>query len=83
MPAVQEVILPVPHAYASLKFTVAPRFCTSRARAVQQPDRESRPSIRSIREGQFLNALIREESREDETWSSAYAICPMRRKLTT
>jgi hypothetical protein len=25
-------------------------------------------SIRSIREGQFLNALIREESREDETW---------------
>src|SRR2546429_1901076 len=25
-------------------------------------------SIRSIREGQFLNALVREESREDETW---------------
>jgi hypothetical protein len=25
-------------------------------------------SIRSIREGQFLKALIREESREDETW---------------
>src|SRR2546426_744285 len=25
-------------------------------------------SIRSIREGQFLNALMREESREDETW---------------
>src|SRR5260370_20547210 len=25
-------------------------------------------SIRSIREGRFLNAVIREESREDETW---------------
>ena len=25
-------------------------------------------SVRSIREGRFLNALIREESREDETW---------------
>jgi len=40
-------------------------------------------SIRSIREGQFLNALMREESREDETWSSACATCPMRQKLTT
>src|SRR2546425_7395321 len=25
-------------------------------------------SVRSIQEGRFLNALIREESREDETW---------------
>ena len=30
--------------------------------------RESTHRSRSIREGRFLNALIREESREDETW---------------
>jgi len=40
-------------------------------------------SIRSIREGQFLNALIREESRETKPGSSACATCPMRRRLIT
>src|SRR5689334_1418248 len=67
--AVQEVILAVPHAYASLN--LHGRAAIGYGRALElfsnQVDRVD-ASIRSIREGQFLNALIREESREDETW---------------
>src|SRR5499427_657153 len=67
--AVQEVMLAVPHAYASLK--LYGRAAIGYGRALElfsnQIERVD-ASIRSIREGQFLNALIREESREDETW---------------
>src|SRR5246500_570759 len=67
--AVQEVMLAVPHAYATLK--LHGRAAIGYGRALElfshQIERVD-ASIRSIREGQFLNALIREESREDETW---------------
>jgi tetratricopeptide (TPR) repeat protein len=67
--AVQEVSLAVPHAYASLK--LHGRAAIGYGHALElfsnQIERVD-ASIRSIREGQFLNALVREESREDETW---------------
>src|SRR3989454_2689468 len=67
--AVQEVILAVPHAYATLK--LHGRAAIGYGRALElfshQIERVD-ASIRSIREGQFLNAVIREESHEDETW---------------
>src|SRR5262245_34928892 len=67
--AVQEVTLAVPHAYASIK--LYGRAAIGYGRALElfsnQIGRVD-ASIRSIREGQFLNELIREESRQDETW---------------
>src|SRR5260370_756696 len=67
--AVQEVSLAVPHAYAGL--SLHGRAAIGYGHALElfsnQIERVD-ASIRSIREGQFLNALIREESREDETW---------------
>jgi predicted negative regulator of RcsB-dependent stress response len=68
-PAVQEVILAAPHAYASLKLHGRAALLYGRALELfsNQIERVD-ASIRSIREGRFLNALIREESREDETW---------------
>src|SRR5215467_2633480 len=67
--AVQEVILAVPHAYASLKLHGRAALLYGRALEVfsNQIERVD-ASMRSIREGRFLTALIREESREDETW---------------
>jgi tetratricopeptide (TPR) repeat protein len=67
--AVQEVILAVPHAYASLKLHGRAALLYGRALELfsNQIDRVD-ASIRSIGEGRFLNALIREESRADETW---------------
>lgn len=67
--AVQEVVLAVPHAYASLNLHGRAALLYGRALEVfsNQIGRVD-ASIRSIREGRFLNALIREESREDETW---------------
>src|SRR5437879_9204268 len=66
--AVQEVILAVPHAYASLKLHGRAALLSGRALELfsNQIERAD-ASIRSIREGRFLNALIREESREAET----------------
>src|SRR6266481_2334687 len=67
--AVQEVILAVPHAYASLKLHGRAALLYGRALELFSNQIERvYASSRSIREGQFLNALIREESREDETW---------------
>ncbi len=67
--AAQEVMLAVPHAYATLK--LYGRAAIGYGRALElfsnQIERVD-ASIRSIKEGRFLNALIREESREDETW---------------
>src|SRR5438046_750399 len=67
--AVQEVILAAPHAYATLKLHGRAAIGYGRALALSSDSIVSvDASIRSIREGRFLNALIREESREDETW---------------
>src|SRR6266481_3776270 len=58
--AVQEVILAVPHAYASLKLHGRAALLYGRALELfsNQIERVD-ASIRSIREGQFLNALMR------------------------
>jgi tetratricopeptide (TPR) repeat protein len=67
--AVQEVVLAVPHAYASLNLHGRAALLYGRALELfsNQIERID-ASIGSIREGRFLNAVIREESREDETW---------------
>jgi tetratricopeptide (TPR) repeat protein len=67
--AVQEAMLGVPHAYASLNLHGRAAIMYGRAldlfsKQIERVD----ASIGSIREGRFLKALIREESREDETW---------------
>src|SRR6266571_4140866 len=67
--AVQEAMLAVPHAYASLN--LHGRAAIMYGRALEQLSKQIErvdASIASIREGRFLKALIREESREDETW---------------
>src|SRR5712692_2660721 len=67
--AVQEAMLAVPHAYASLNLHGRAAITYGRAlelfsKQIEKVD----ASISSIREGRFLNALVREESRQDETW---------------
>jgi len=67
--AVQEVMLALPHAYASMK--LYGRAATGYGRALELFTNQIQrvdASIGSIREGRFLNALIREESREDQSW---------------
>ena len=67
--AVQEAMLAVPHAYASLN--LHGRAAIMYGRALEQFSKQIErvdASIGSIREGRFLKALIREESRQDETW---------------
>jgi tetratricopeptide (TPR) repeat protein len=67
--AVQEVMLAVPHAYASMK--LYGRAAIGYGRALETFTKQIKrvdASIGSIKEGRFLKALIREESREDETW---------------
>jgi hypothetical protein len=67
--AVQEALLAVPHTYASLK--LYGRAALSYGRALEQYSSQIErvdASINSIKEGRFLKALIREESREDQTW---------------
>ena len=67
--AVQEAMLAAPHAYASLN--VHGRAAMMYGRALElfsnQIERVD-ASIGSIREGRFLNALIREETRQDNDW---------------
>src|SRR3989441_10614736 len=67
--AVQEAMLAVPHAYASLNLHGRAAVIYGRALELfsKQIERVD-ASIDSIREGRFLKALIREESRQDETW---------------
>jgi tetratricopeptide (TPR) repeat protein len=67
--AVQEAMLALPHAYASLNLHGRAAILYGRAlelfsKQIEKVD----ASIGSIREGQFLNALVREESRQDDTW---------------
>jgi tetratricopeptide (TPR) repeat protein len=67
--AVQEVMIAVPHAYASMN--LYGRAAIGYGRALELFTNQIKrvdASISSIKEGRFLNALIREESREDETW---------------
>jgi hypothetical protein len=66
---VQEAMLAVPHAYASLNLHGRAALMYGRALELfsSQIERVD-ASIGSIREGRFLNALIREESRQDEGW---------------
>ncbi len=67
--AVQEAMLAVPHAYASLK--LYGRSAVLYGRALEQFGKQIEKvdaSIDSIKKGQFLKALIREESREDQSW---------------
>jgi len=67
--AVQEAMLAVPHAYASLNLHGRAAIIYGRALELfsKQIERVD-ASIGSIGEGRFLKALIREESRQDETW---------------
>jgi tetratricopeptide (TPR) repeat protein len=67
--AVQEAMLAVPYAYANLKLHGRAALLYGRALELlsKQIERVD-ASIRSINEGQFLTALTREESRQDETW---------------
>src|SRR5882672_3832890 len=67
--AVQEAMLAVPHAYASLNLHGRAAITYGRALELYsgQIGRVD-ASIGSIKKGLFLKALIREESREDETW---------------
>jgi tetratricopeptide (TPR) repeat protein len=66
---VQEALLAVPYAYG--KLNVHGRAALMYARALQsfgdELDRVD-SSIRSIREGKFLAALVREEIRQDRNW---------------
>ena len=67
--AVQEAMLALPHAYASLNLHGRAALTYGRALELFSSQIEKvDASIGSIREGRFLNALIREESRQDNTW---------------
>ncbi len=67
--AVQEVLLAVPHAYASLHLygRAALRYGRALELFSKQIERVD-ASIDSIREGWFLKALTREETRQDGDW---------------
>ncbi|HXI03294.1 MAG TPA: tetratricopeptide repeat protein [Candidatus Saccharimonadales bacterium] len=67
--AVQEAMLAVPHAYESLD--LHGRAALMYERALEQYGSQIEKvdaSIKSIQEGRFLKALIREEARQDKTW---------------
>jgi len=67
--AVQEAMLAVPHAYASLNLHGRAAITYGRALELYSSQIEKiDASMDSIRKGLFLKALVREESREDETW---------------
>ena len=67
--AVQEAMLAVPHAYASLNLHGRAAIMYGQAlEAYSKQIEKVDASMNSIREGRFLKALVREESRQDETW---------------
>lgn len=67
--AVQEALLAVPHTYASLKLYGRAALTYGHALELYSNQIERiDASINSIKDGRFLKALIREESREDQTW---------------
>src|SRR5437867_4362620 len=67
--AVQEAMLALPHAYGSLNLHGRAALMYGRALELfsNQIERVD-ASIVSIREGRFLDALVREESRQDKGW---------------
>ena len=67
--AVQEAMLAVPHAYAGLNLHGRAALMYGRALELfsNQIERVD-ASIGNIREGRFLDALIREETRQDKDW---------------
>jgi tetratricopeptide (TPR) repeat protein len=67
--AVQEAMLALPHAYASLNLHGRAALMYGRALELfSNQIKRVDASIDSIRQGKFLKALVREESRQDETW---------------
>lgn len=67
--AVQEVMLAVPHAYGGLNLHGRAALTYGRALELYSKQIEKvDASIGSIREGRFLKALTREESRQDQDW---------------
>jgi hypothetical protein len=67
--AVQEALLALPYAYS--KLNVHGRAALLYGRAVEAYANELAKldaSIRSVREGEFLKALVREEIRQDQDW---------------
>jgi tetratricopeptide (TPR) repeat protein len=67
--AVQEAMLAVPHAYA--KLDVHGRAALMYGQALETFSNQIEKvdaSIASVREGQFLQALVREEIRQDKNW---------------
>src|SRR5438876_4623916 len=67
--AVQEAMLALPHAYGSLNLHGRAALMYGRALELlsNQIERVD-ASVVSIREGRFLDALVREESRQDKGW---------------
>ena len=67
--AVQEAMLALPNAYANLNLHGRAAILYGRALELysKQIDKVD-ASIGSIRDGRFLEDLVREESRQDETW---------------
>ncbi len=67
--AVQEAMLAAPHAYANLKLYGRSALMYGRALELfSNQIKRVDASMDSVREGRFLKALVREESREDQTW---------------
>jgi tetratricopeptide (TPR) repeat protein len=67
--AVQEAMLAAPHAYAGLKLYGRSALMYGGALELFSNQIEKvDASIDSVKQGRFLKALIREESREDQTW---------------
>ena len=67
--AVQEALLAAPHAYASLNLHGRAALMYGRALELYSTQIERvDASIVSIRDGTFLNALDREETRQDKDW---------------
>jgi len=67
--AVQEAVLALPHAYASLSLHGRAAILYGRALELfSNQIKRVDASINSIQDGRFLADLVREESRQDETW---------------
>src|SRR5678809_805060 len=67
--AVQEAMLAAPNAYANLKLYGRSALMYGRALELYSNQiKRVDASIDSVNDGRFLKALIREESREDQSW---------------
>lgn len=67
--AVQEALLALPYAYGKLHIDGRAALMYGRALETFSKERERvDASIRSVRDGKFLKALVREEIRQDKDW---------------